>query len=114
MFINYEDGSMLVKPNKQSYRDFNYNMAGIELSTPFLGIPFYLVSQVREGSPAEKAGLRVNDIIMEVDYKHTFRYSLVELYDIFQSRDKRKISIVVNRDDEVKEFIFRLRDDTRN
>ncbi len=114
VFINYEDGSMLVKPNKQSYRDFNYNMAGIELSTPFLGIPFYLVSQVREGSPAEKAGLRVNDIIMEVDYKHTFRYSLVELYDIFQSRDKRKISIVVNRDDEVKEFIFRLRDDTRN
>ncbi len=114
IFFNYEDGSMLVKANKESNKDFNYNMAGIELSTPFLGIPFYLISKIREGSPAEKAGLRENDILMEIDYKHTFKYSLVELYDLFQSRENKKISIVVRRDDEVKEFKFRLVDETRN
>ncbi len=114
IIFNYEDGSLLVKPNKYFNKDFNYNMAGIELNTPFAGIPLFSVSKVRKGSPAEKAGLKIDDIIMKVDYKHTFKYSLVELYDLFQSRDNRKISIVVSRGKEVKEFIFRLEDETRN
>jgi len=114
LFINYEDSTILVKPNNKFKQDFNYNMAGIEVGTPIPNLPIYVVSRVRKGSPADIAGILVDDIITEINFKKAHLLDLGQIYENFQDQDGKKITMVIRRnDDETRKFVFRLKDKTR-
>lgn len=114
LFINYEDSTILVKPNNKFKQEFSYNMAGIVVGTPIPHLPFYVVSRVRKGSPADIAGILVNDVITEINHKKAHLLDLGQIHENFQYHDGKKISIVIQRNgDEMREFIFRLEDKTR-
>ena len=95
--FNYKRNYMMLKPNRDFKKPFNYNISGIEVTTPVPGIPIYEISQVREDSPAEKAGLSSGDQLIMINGVNVTRFSLNEIIDILQNRAGRKLRVFVQR-----------------
>ena len=68
-----------------------------------------LVYSVDEGSPAQKAGITANDIILKVDDKDANIYDILELRRLLMSGDKRNITMTIKHGDDVKEVSFLLK-----
>ncbi len=112
MLINYADSSMLIRPNRSFDDPFTYNMSGIEITTPYINLPYYEISKIREGSPGAEAGLKVGDLIFLLNEKRAFEYTLSEITHMFHERDGMQIRMTIYRDGEYKKVFFRLRDET--
>ena len=110
IIYNYRDESMLIRRNRRFREKFKYNISGLEIITPVLELPFYVVSKVRPNSPADKAGLQKDDIIIKVDYKNVYQYSLSELLDKINTFDKKNIIINVKRNSTFINFKLELED----
>ena len=108
VIIDYPNELITLVRNSSFNHPFSYNMTGIELTAPYPCINYYTISQIREGSPGEKAGLLVNDEIISVDNTKATDLSMNELYKKFQSKEGKKIKIIINRDGERKRIEFRL------
>lgn len=104
IIYNYGDKSMLIRPNKYFDEPFNYNLSGIDISTPLGNFPYFVISNIREKSPAEKAGLQAGDELVELNGKSAYNYSLNELFELFEDNPDKKISLVVRREDALKKF----------
>lgn len=70
--------------------------------------PSYKIKSVVKNSPAEKAGLLANDIIIKINRKYTYNFTLNDILYKFQEKENKKIKIVVERDGILKSFQFRL------
>lgn len=95
--FNYANNEVYFKPNAWYKEGFRYNTSGIEVSTPFPGLPVYEVAKVREHSPAHLAGIMRGDQIMLVNGMNASRYSLNEMIDILQNKSGKKVRLVMQR-----------------
>lgn len=71
--------------------------------------PQYQIAEIRPGSPAEKAGLQIGDIILEINGKPAHKYSLDKISGLFSTREGKKIKLIVERELKEMEFTFRLK-----
>jgi len=68
------------------------------------------IDYIREGSPADKAGLKPGDEILKLNWIWIELYSLSHLYSILRSRDGRTIRLKILRNgEEKKKFKFQLK-----
>ena len=65
---------------------------------------YNVIIDVIEGSPAEKAGLKVDDVIIKVDKKSAHKMNGYELSKLVKGKIGTKIKITVKRDDKEKEI----------
>jgi hypothetical protein len=68
-----------------------------------------VVYSVDEDSPAQKAGIESNDVILRVGDKDANTYDICELRRVLMSGDKHKITMTIKRADDVKELSFLLK-----
>jgi C-terminal processing protease CtpA/Prc len=68
-----------------------------------------VVNKIRPGSPAEEAGVKVNDVILVVNGQRSKDYNLSQLYNLMNSREGRKIKIIVEREGLEKRLKFKFR-----
>ena len=108
LIIDYPNELITFVRNAHFYDPFSYNMTGIELTAPYPGLKYYTVFQVREDSPAEQAGIQVSDEIVSVDNTLAVELTMNEIYKMFQSKEGKKIRIIVNRNGERIPIEFRL------
>jgi len=108
VIIDYPNELITFIKNEDFPDPFAYNMAGIELTAPYPGLNYYTISQIREESPAEKAGLLVNDEIISINRAKVSDLTMNEVYKKFQLKDGKKIIMVVNRNGEKKKIEFKL------
>ncbi|MAB66962.1 MAG: hypothetical protein CL662_08985 [Bacteroidetes bacterium] len=108
IIYNYADNGMLIRRNNYFRNKFRYNASGIELITPVLDFPYYVISEIRENSPADKAGLMKDDILIEVESQKAFTYSLNELINLFQSTEEKNISLLIQRENDYLRFNIKL------
>lgn len=115
VFINYEDSSMIMRRNHKFRDKFYYNMAGIEIAAPYPEMPVFIVTRVREGSPAARAGIKIKDVIEGINKKPAFMYTLNDIYSLFLNEPGKTVTMLVSREEEeeILEFEFRLIDETR-
>lgn len=71
--------------------------------------PSYKIKTVIPNSPADKAGLKAGDIILKINSKSAYSFTLSEIFYKFQERNNKKISITIERNQLVKTYKFRLR-----
>ena len=109
IIYNYADSSMLIKPNRNFNDKFRYNTSGIEITTPLLNFPYYVISEIRKNSPADKAGLKKGDVIVEVDYERVYQFTLNELLDLFHSSEKT-VKVYIQRESKFLDFDLELTD----
>jgi len=114
VIFNYGEPSMLIKPNGNFNKEFTYNTSGMEITTPLVNLPYYVVSKVREGSPADEAGILEGDVLYEVNRKKIYEFSLNELLNMFHSNESKVINLYVKRDSGVYRIDLELEDKTKH
>ena len=72
--------------------------------------PSYQISYIREGSTAEAAGLKVGDVILELNHRAAYNYKMEEIIFMLSGRKEKKIRLSVDRDGKPLKFVFYLED----
>jgi len=72
--------------------------------------PSFQISFIRENSTAKKAGLKVGDILLEINGNKAYSYSLEEVIFILSGKENKKIRLKVDRDGRHLDYTFLLQD----
>lgn len=106
--LDYPNHQIKLRPTHRVKEDFNYNMSGLEVSNPMPGLPIYTIDNIRENSPASRAGLQEHDQIISINNTNNTSLSLNDINLIFQSKENRKIRMKVLRNGEEIKTSFQL------
>lgn len=98
VIYNYRDEYILVRKNRDFGDKFYYNLSGIEVNTPFPDLPVYVVSDIRIGSPADKAGIKTGDIIRYINGDPVSKKDLNEVLHALQKNESSKMVVELQRD----------------
>lgn len=79
--------------------DFNYK---------FSLKPVFEIYAVRENSPAQLAGLKKGDMILSINGKKAYNYTIQKITNLFQSEEGKIIKMSVERNNTVIEVKFQL------
>ena len=60
-------------------------------------VPEIVVSAIRAGSPAEKAGLLEGDVILAVNGKRVHDYKLQEILQMINEKDGKRVKLLIER-----------------
>ena len=72
--------------------------------------PSYRIHHILPDSPADRAGIRENDILIKINGKFTHNMKLEEIVQYFYEREGKRIYVLVERNGQNYEYKFRLRD----
>lgn len=92
------------KPNSSFNKPFVYNIAGIEIAQTLAFFPQIEVINVWKGSPAERAGVKVGDVITEINFEKVFTMTLSDVRGYFEKSSVKPLKIVVRRGDATHDF----------
>lgn len=119
VIFDYGNKIVRFKKNRRYKEPFNYNMAGVTLEhsgvdwlideNQFTLVPRYVVVNVRDGSPAQIAGLEKEDEVLAINGKPNYRYKLYELINLFSSEKGKKITMKIRRGGMNKKIKFYLK-----
>ena len=70
--------------------------------------PVFDIYAIRKNSPADKAGIKVGDVLKKINGLSSYNLSIQKITDIFQSEDGKQITIVVDRKGQILTFKFKL------
>ena len=104
--FDFPNGKVYFKKGKEFNKVDETDMSGLHL----LRISNKtVVHSVDEDSPAHKAGIRANDIILGVENKDASEYDMWELRRLLMSGDKKKVAMTIKSGDDVKKISFLLK-----
>ena len=75
----------------------------------FLLKPVYEITNVRENSPGEKAGLKKGDVIDKINGNYAFKYKLQQIMQLLQSEEGKTITMEVERKGKIIKARFELK-----
>lgn len=101
LVINYPQREIHLEPNSHFFDAFDYAYTG--MATYFVDGKI-LIDDVVPGSPAEKAGLKVDDILIGVGAN--FSNNIMAYKTILQNSDQ-KISLVIRRNGEIMQLFIK-------
>ena len=101
LIINYPQREIHLLPNNHFFDPFDYAYSG--MATYFLDGKIY-IEDIVPGSPAEKAGLKINDVLIAVG--NNFSNNIMQYKTILQSPNE-KINIIVSRNGEVIQLFIK-------
>ncbi|MCS6832425.1 MAG: aspartyl protease family protein, partial [Flammeovirgaceae bacterium] len=97
VILDYRQKQMAIFPNEDFKSPFRFNLSGIEIGTPIPGLPIYEITQVRENSPAQLAGLMRGDQIVSLNGVNVTQFTMNDIIELFQSKAGRTLRIGVMR-----------------
>ena len=72
-------------------------------------VPAFEIVEIRQGSPAEKAGVKEGDILLKIDSKRTYKYKLAEIIELLSEKEGKRLTIEVDRKGRIMKFEFQLK-----
>lgn len=70
--------------------------------------PTYRINTVVKGSPGDKAGILKDDIILKINSKSSYDYTLGQIVNLFKEKKGRRIKMLIERQGVKMKFEFRL------
>ncbi|MNY24798.1 PDZ domain (Also known as DHR or GLGF) [compost metagenome] len=84
-------------------------MSGLEVYAQENKSLHYYVSRIEPGSPAEIAGVMVDDEIVSINFVPIASYKLNEINTLFKSADGKNIILTIYRNKELIIKVFKLK-----
>lgn len=107
-----QDGLRLVVESKENNSVYNSNIdlnkVTFQASFQYSIKPAFTIVELRKDSPAEKAGLRLGDIILSVNNKNTSALKMHEVISMFSDKDGKLIRLKVDRNGVTLNYEFKL------
>jgi hypothetical protein len=109
------NGKILVKEQDYSSIGFKDNLNSPDRNTVTLDYRYkyafkssYKIYKITIGSPAYKAGLLKDDIIVKINGNYTYGMKLEEIVGYFYEKEHKKITLVIERNNQDYTYSFRL------
>ncbi|QBN20087.1 aspartyl protease family protein [Flavobacterium nackdongense] len=83
-------------------------MSGNYFKYKFALKPIYIIAQVRKNSPAALSGLQKGDVIVSINSRPGYDYSLEKINALLKSEEEDWISFEVERESQILKFKFQL------
>lgn len=108
VIFNFPKEEVYLKKNASYKKPFHYNLSGITVKAKGSGLNVFEISQVREASVADKAGVAEGDIILSVNGIDTKIVDLNWVNSVFNRRPGKRIKLEIDREGErlKKEFVL--------
>ncbi|PWS32767.1 aspartyl protease family protein [Pedobacter paludis] len=106
--FNYQQQFIYLKPNKYARLPFEHDMVGMVVYLDQQEYKRFLIGEIDENSPAERAGLCAKDEIIGVNFKPVDSYTLNDLTELFKSSNARNVIFEIYRDDRVFYVVVKL------
>ncbi len=116
--IEYGDVRLVKERQNRSGGGTKYDNPGTDLegSTPIILVttykyslkPAFTIVQLRKNSPALRAGLKINDVILSINSRESHEFTLQEMLEHFYGKDGKNIRLKIDRDGKTMNFGFKL------
>lgn len=110
--VKEQDNSVLKEKSGIISNDKALNSTKIVVDTQFKVTlqPAFAIVELRNDSPAYKAGLAIGDVILHINGLSTHKYSLQKIMQMFYGDTGKNIKLRVDRNGKVLTFEFQLKD----
>lgn len=105
VILDMPNNSIYLKPAENFNDEFEFNMSGMQLLAFGENLNRIKVDYVKEGTPADKAGIKKGDEILKLNWIWIELYSLSHIYSILRSREGKTIRLKILRNGEEKKKI---------
>lgn len=106
--FDYPRRQVYLKPNGNFRKAFDYNVSGLEILGIGRNFDQFVISYVRPDSPADRAGLRVNDEVLSLNGFNAEGLEIDDVYHNLTRRHGRSIQLKIKRGDKVFKTRFKL------
>jgi C-terminal processing protease CtpA/Prc len=97
MVYDFPEEKIYFKKNTSFKKGFHHNLSGLTIKAKGSRLNIFEITEVREQSSAEKAGLQVGDIIESVNGLTLQTLSLSLVNGLLNNRPGKKVKLEVNR-----------------
>lgn len=108
VIFNYSKEEMYLKKSSSFKKKFNYDMSGLTIKAKGARLRSFEITDLREGSPAAKAGLMTGDNILFIGGNPVFNMNLNTVNGFFNSKPGKRVSVEVEREGKRLKFEFYL------
>lgn len=108
VIFDYSRKRMILEPNKNFGEAFEFDMSGLGLISDSPQFKLVKINRVMEASPASEAGLKTDDVILEVDGRAASEYTLHNLREMFKKEGKQ-YRLKIKRGDETLQVQLKTR-----
>jgi hypothetical protein len=109
--FDYFNQKIYLKKASGFNKKFQHNMSGIVVKATGFQLSNFEIADIRPGSPADEAGLRINDRILEMNGLTPNELTLTYINGLFTSKENRRVNMKILRDGKESFRSFRLRSD---
>jgi C-terminal processing protease CtpA/Prc len=99
---------LYLKKNSQFKKKFYYNMSGLTLKAKGSRLQHFEITDVREKSPAEDAGIKPGDLVLTINGLLASDLDLNQLNAFFNMRPGKRIILEIDRNGERVKKEFKL------
>lgn len=110
VIFDYFNKKIYFKKNSAYKKGFGYNMSGITVITEGEELTNFKITGIRDGSPADKADLRIDDFIINLNGVDIDKLELGDMYRLFNYKHGKKIRMMIERNGVMIQKVFRLED----
>ncbi len=106
--LDYLRKRVYLKRNLNYKKPFSYNMSGLEFISGGPAFDTFIITYVRPNSPAEAAGIKVNDQVISLNGKVSDEMNIEQIYGNLSRGEGRRVWIKLRRGSEVIKASFKL------
>ncbi len=110
VIIDYNKGAIYLKARRNYNKDFEYDKSGITIFSYGPDLNQFFIRGIVPNSPADLAGLQVDDEILKVSGKNARKWDLHKVSKYLQRKPGKKAKLTIRRGEELHKFEFKLRD----
>lgn len=107
--FDYSSENIYLKKTSGFRNKFEHDMSGIEMMAEGNNLKLFKIINVRDESPAFKAGVRSGDTLLFLNGVKSENLKLNQIYRLFHSKPGKKIRMVISRDGIERKVTYRLK-----
>jgi predicted aspartyl protease len=96
--FNFPMGKMYLKKNSSFSRKFNFNLSGMTFKAKGVRLRRYEITDVRQGSSADKAGILTGDELVSINGVPAGDFDLNGINSVFEMRPGKKLRLELHRE----------------